>query len=53
MQYQQNLATLPIPVVVLDAYSNELSELLPLVSELERELVLLQGKKFVRVTREP
>lgn len=36
LTYQQNLITLPIAVIVLDAVSNELPALLPLVPALER-----------------
>ena len=40
---------LPVAVVVLDALSNELSALLPLVPMLERELLALEPKSCVRV----
>lgn len=36
--HQQNLAQLPIAVVILDAFSNELIYLLPLVSRLLQAL---------------
>ena len=49
LQYQQNLATLPIAVVVLDAKSNELSHLLPLLPRLEETLARLQPRAFVRI----
>ena len=49
LPYQQNLATLPIAVVVLDADSNALPALLPLVPELENALSSLQGRTYVRV----
>lgn len=49
LPYQQNLGALPVAVVVLDAESNELSALLPLVPALERELLLLTPKSYVRV----
>jgi len=38
LPYQQNTSTLPISVFVLDALSNELPYLLPLVPELEAAL---------------
>ena len=40
MPYQQNLTTLPIAVVILDAVSNKSSYLLPLMPELERVLAV-------------
>lgn len=49
LPYQQNLSALPVAVVVLDALSNELSALLPLVPMLERELLALELKSYVRV----
>ena len=44
LPFQQNLATLPIALVVLDAASNELPALLPLVPALLRELSSLIPK---------
>jgi hypothetical protein len=38
LPYQQNLSTLPIAVVVLEAASNELLARLPLLPNLERQL---------------
>lgn len=49
MPHQQNLTTLPIAVVILDAVSNELSYLLPLMPELENVLAKLQPRSFVWV----
>jgi hypothetical protein len=49
LPYQQNLSTLPIAVIVLDAPSNELHHLLPLVPELERRLGTLVPKSCVRI----
>jgi len=46
LPYQQNLNTLPIAVIVLDAVSNELPVLLPLVPELKRELESLEPKTY-------
>jgi hypothetical protein len=44
LSFQQNLEKLPIAVVVLDAVSNELSVLAPLVPALLRELASLKPK---------
>ena len=52
LPFQQNLKTLPVAVVVLDAVSNELLNLLPLVPELERQLALLVPKTYVLVAAE-
>jgi len=52
LPYQQNQATLPIVVVVLDAIANDLSSLLPLVPTLELKLGSLAERKFVRVSLE-
>ncbi|WP_295443418.1 hypothetical protein [uncultured Thiodictyon sp.] len=49
LRYQQNPATLPLSVVVLDARSNELSHLLPLVPRLEQALINLSPCSFDRV----
>ncbi|MDB5902356.1 MAG: hypothetical protein JWM26_1234 [Betaproteobacteria bacterium] len=49
LQYQQNLAALPLSVIVLDALSNELSALLPLLPNLERALSSLEPRTYVRV----
>ena len=51
LQYQQNLSTLPIAVVLLDAHSNELAALLPLVPHVERTLSSLAVRTFVRAQR--
>ena len=50
LQYQQNLSTLPVSVVLLDAHSNELPVLLDLVPNLEQTLSSLKPKSHVRVT---
>ena len=49
MQYQQNLATLPLAVVVLVARDNRLETLLPLIPELLTLLIALQPNTLVRV----
>ena len=49
LPHQQNLATLPLAVVVLDAYSNELPALLPLVPQIEQALSSLKPRSYVKV----
>jgi predicted nuclease of predicted toxin-antitoxin system len=50
LPHQQNLATLPVAVVVLDALSVDLASLLPLVPQLELALASLKARVFVRVS---
>lgn len=52
LPYQQNLTTLPVAVIVLDAASIELPALLPLIPALELELSSLKAKSYVRVKSE-
>ena len=47
LPYQQNTAALPVAVIVLDAVSNELPFLMPLVPAHERELANLQRGSYV------
>jgi hypothetical protein len=49
LSYQQNLGNLPIAVIVLESYSNELAALLPLVQNLEHALSSLRPCTFIRV----
>jgi hypothetical protein len=49
LPFQQNLATLPIALVVLDCVSNELPALLPLVPTLLLELKCLKPKSYTLV----
>ena len=49
MPFQQNHLTLPIPVVVLHAASNELAFLLPLVPRLEVVLASITARAFFDV----
>ena len=49
LPYQQNLTTLPIAVVVLDAMSIELPALLRLMPALELQLSSLKPKTYVRI----
>ena len=44
---QQNVAALPIAIVILAAHSNELQALLPLVPRLEEALAMLQPRSLV------
>ena len=49
LPYQQNVANIPLAVIVLEAYSNELGALLPLVHILEQVLGSMQPGTFIRV----
>jgi predicted nuclease of predicted toxin-antitoxin system len=49
LPHQQNTAALPIAVVVLNAHSNELQVLLPLVPRLEEALSILQPRTLVQI----
>lgn len=49
LPYQQNLTALPVAVIVLDAMSNELPALLPLVPVLERALSSLKPRTYTHV----
>lgn len=51
LPYQQNLTTLPVAVIVLDAVSNELSALQLLLPALERALLSLKPRAYLLVTR--
>ncbi len=50
LPYQQNTSALPVTVLVLDAVSNELPFLLPLVPALERELSSLKRGTYILIT---
>ena len=50
LPYQQNLTTLPIAVIVLDALSNELPALLPLLPALEQALASMKPRTYVLVS---
>ncbi len=52
LPYQQNHSTLPIAVLVLDAVSNELPYLLPLVPALEAALANLRPGSYVLLRAE-
>jgi predicted nuclease of predicted toxin-antitoxin system len=49
LEYQQNLETLPIAVIVLYAQSNELPYLLSLIPKLENVLANLLPRTLVRI----
>jgi predicted nuclease of predicted toxin-antitoxin system len=49
LPYQQHVASLPLAVLVLDAPSNELHQLLPLVPLLEDALARLQARTLVTI----
>lgn len=49
LPYQQNSAALPLAVLVLDAVSNELPCLLPLIPALEQQLGKLTRGSCVRI----
>jgi len=49
LPYQQNPDALPITVLLLDAKSNELPYLLPLIPKLEEALASLLPRTFVRI----
>ncbi len=49
MEFQQNLAALPIAVVVLVAPTNRMDSLAPLIPNLVRTLATLEPKKLVHV----
>lgn len=50
LKHEQNLAALPLAVVVLVARSNRLADLVPLVPDVERALAVLVPKTLVEVT---
>lgn len=49
LQYQQDLSSLPVAIIVLFARSNELAHLLPLVPDLMTALSLLQPRTLVKI----
>lgn len=51
MEYQQNLATLPIAIIIVLAKSNRLPDMAPLVPSILRALEELQPRTLVRVSR--
>ena len=53
LPYQQNAHKLPLSVVVMDAPSNELSSLLPIVPVLERALLTLAPCSYTLLCADP
>jgi len=49
LKHQQNLATLPVAVMVIMAPSNRLADLLPFVPEIEMELKRLKPKTLIEI----
>ena len=49
LPYQQSVTNLPVAVIVLEAFSNELAALLPLIPKIEQALGNLQPRTIVRV----
>jgi predicted nuclease of predicted toxin-antitoxin system len=49
LEYQQNLTTLPIAVLVIEAVSNRLEHLLPLVPVILQELNFIQARTLRRI----
>jgi hypothetical protein len=49
LQFQQNLESLPISVIVLAAETSRLDELRPLVPELLKRLAALEPRTFIRI----
>lgn len=49
LPYQQNISDLALAVIVLDAHSNELPALLPLVPQLEKTLAMLTPRSYFRI----
>ena len=52
LPYQQNISTLPVAVLVLDAVSNELPYLLPLIPTLEAALANLKPGSYLLLRTE-
>ena len=53
LPYQQHMASLPVAVLLLDAPSNELHHLLPLVPMLETALAQLQARTLLTIKLQP
>lgn len=49
LQFQQNLASLPLAVIVLVAFNNRLATLLPLVPEVLQTLQVIQPGQVLKV----
>ena len=53
IEFQQNLATLPIAILVVEALSNRMEHLQALVPEILKELIHIPPKSLRRVKRRP
>jgi hypothetical protein len=53
MEYQQNLTDLPLAVIVLVAYSNDVNVLLPLMPQVRELLPMIEPGKLYRVGPPP
>lgn len=51
LRYQQNETTLPIPVVLLSAYSNRVQDLEPLAEDAKRILTTIGKGEFIEIER--
>ena len=49
LEFQQNLATLPIAVLVVEAVSNRMEHLVPIVSGILKELNHIQPKSLRKI----
>lgn len=49
IEYEQNLRSLPVSVVILQAGSNSLEDLRPLVADLLKTLLALKPKSLVKI----
>jgi predicted nuclease of predicted toxin-antitoxin system len=49
LQYEQNLVSLPVSVVILNAPSNDIDDIRPLIPELLRLLTALPARSLVHV----
>ena len=49
MQYEQNLATLPVAVLQLQSGGNKMVDLLPLLPQIIHALGTIQPRKFARI----
>jgi hypothetical protein len=53
IEFQRNLATLPVAILVVEAISNRIEHLTPLVPEILKELNHIPPKTLRRVKRPP
>ena len=51
LEFQQNLATLPVAVLIVEAFSNRMEHFEPLVPEVLKELGLMPPRTLRRVRR--